>query len=247
MVQASSALEGPRRNQARRDQHPPVTDSKPDDETLRLALAENWAHARHMENLRERLNYLYWITWPAVLVFVSSDAANNPSLDRRAELAVVFLFVAIASAIALFANLKWTSEFANHVMAAALCAQKLGLNTRGEEPERKTSLDRLWVAGSYLPFGSLAGYMALPLPAPIFLTVGALMPMVECLGVGLAVGFLVGNLDGALNQVGITISPIPQGADIAVGLVVAAAMIRLARWTQVRAQAEIQHRYKDVV
>ena len=214
-------------------------------DNLRLALTENWAHARHVENLRERLNYLYWVTWAAALTFVSatSGTAGSDPLDRQAVLCVLFIFMAIVSLIALFATLKWTSEFANHVMGVATCAAALHLNAPAEPTSNRRGLDRVLLAGAYLPYEEPTGFMALPLIAPIFLTVGALMPMVECLGFGLALGFSVANLSGGLHQVGVDVSNVPLSLAIVVGVAGWLACVGLAFWVQQQTKANVSRRF----
>jgi hypothetical protein len=157
---------------------------QPSEPALIAALTQNWEHARHVENLRERLNYLLWVGWGGVLAW--SGIGDHDVV----EVAMVFLFLTIATLIALFATLKWTIEFANHIAGAAACARLLRLNRRSAPRATRQEVR--------LPYPEFVGAMSLPLQMPLFLNVGPLVAMVQCVGVAAASVVLVRNAREAL-------------------------------------------------
>ena len=97
------------------------TDDQENQADLFKVLQENFTHARHQETLRERSNYLYWITWVAALGLLSSTTG---SLNQyRME---IFLGLAVMSVVVLLCGLKWTAEYGNHLTAIACIAEDLG-------------------------------------------------------------------------------------------------------------------------
>lgn len=148
---------------------------------LRVALEQNWLHARHQENLRERQNYLYWVSWAAVLAYL-------PAADIALS-AAWFLFglIALFSAIVVSTSLKWTAEFDNHVTTAYFVAAELGL-IEPAQPAQVGRLASLFSVRKFLSYPEFRGYMALPLDLPIFLNVGATMVIAQTLGLAVAIG-----------------------------------------------------------
>jgi|GEM_PF-1986237 len=150
----------------------------PTREALLASVHENWAHARHQEQLRERHNYLYWASWAAVLAFAGSQGRSLGA----SEMCPIYLFLTVFSAVVLSTTLKWTAEFTNHLGAVYSASVKLGLI----EPEAiaRQSPRFRWLASVKLalPYPPFTGYMALPLDMPIFLNVGATMAIVQAVG-----------------------------------------------------------------
>jgi len=142
-------------------------------------LQENFSHARHQENLRERQNNVYWVMWGALLSFVYSKQGNV------GEYPLLFVFLFVVSIAVLLSTLKWTAEYGNHVAAVAIIAQRLGLNAPVTNPVA-TAKGR-----SPLPFVEFTGVMALPLRFPIALTVGAWMCGAHSFGIAAAAGLAV--------------------------------------------------------
>jgi hypothetical protein len=162
-------------------------------ESLLAALHENWAHARHQEQVRERHNYLYWVSWAAVVAFAGTQ---HLALSDVA-MAPLYVFLMLFSVVAVLATLKWTAEFSNHIAAVYKTSRKLRLIRPDPAPE-VTSRFR-WFASvkPALPYPAhLKGYMALPLDMPIYLNVGATMAIVQALGFAASVALFVWSLCG---------------------------------------------------
>ena len=165
----------------------------PGDETLLASLHENWAHSRHQEQMRERHNYLYWVSWAAVIAF----AATQKLALYDAVMWPLYVFLVLFSLVALFATLKWTAEFTSHIAAAYRTSRALGLVEPLSVPEKPSRFRWLASVKPALPYPShLRGYMALPLDMPIYLNVGANMAILQGLGLGASVALLIWSLSG---------------------------------------------------
>lgn len=165
-------------------------------ENLRFAIDQNWVHARHSQELREKLTGLYWLVWGAALYYLGTDQRDH------FQSAVLFIAIAVASMLAFASTLKWSAEFANHVAAVAVASRALGLNAAprrhrsrraGHTVRGPSRLERAMGIGGYLPYRPFTGVMALPLPAPIFLNVGPLFAAITMFGLSLSVGLAVAN------------------------------------------------------
>jgi len=97
---------------------------------LEKILTENFYHARHQENQRERNIIWYWAIWSAILAYIGRDGAFIDKIDDNYY---IFLLLAIISFASLLSTLKWSAEFANHISAIALISEKLGLNKLSNE------------------------------------------------------------------------------------------------------------------
>ncbi|MGD0122684.1 MAG: hypothetical protein ABSC46_09010 [Candidatus Limnocylindrales bacterium] len=165
----------------------------PPRESLLASLHENWAHARHQEQVRERHNYLYWVSWAAVLAFASTQKLALSDV----AMAPLYVFLMLFSAVAVFATLKWTAEFTNHIAAAYRTSLKLGLVEPVAAPEPSSRFRWLASVKPALPYPPrLTGYMALPLDMPIYLNVGATMAIVQALGFAASVALFVWSVSG---------------------------------------------------
>lgn len=184
----------------------PPADSKPSESALISALHENWLHARHAQELRDRLNNLYWVSWGAILALVKDDAVNRPSL---------FAFFVILSAVVISTSLKWTAEFANHIAAAYSVSERLGLVVPNRPGRRAISARRP------LPFPEHVGYMGFPLEAPIFLNVGATLTVAQCIGISVAIWLV------AYSFVGPTIASVLGVLSFGFSVVVCFSILRL--------------------
>jgi len=142
---------------------------------LLIALQENLEHARHQENLRERLTFMYWAAWSASIGFIYQKGGDLLSYPW------IFLLLFVISIPVLISTLKWSSEFANHMNAAASICNELGINI----PNIK---DR-----KFFTYPEFSGYMALPIKVPIYLNIAVILSIMECLGLALSVSlFLFG-------------------------------------------------------
>jgi hypothetical protein len=143
--------------------------------SLETALQENWNHARHVENLRERYNSFYWFLWAAILSYVGrkGDFGNNIQENKY-----LFGLLAVMSFAVLLTTLKWNAEFANHMAAVSACARKLRLNGDKNDASSK------W---NPLPYPEFVGYMGLPLKFPLPLNVSVWLALINCLGLAIAV------------------------------------------------------------
>lgn len=200
-----------------RQVHVPSDERLPTPESLRLSISENWQHARHAQELRDRLNNLYWISWGAVLAFMHvTTTGSNPASTSREERGLIFGLLALLSALVLSSTLKWTSEFANHVAAVYHGSLALGLVVPKEGAETKGWLDQIRHGGASLPYPPFRGYMALPLNMPIFLNVGAAISMILSLGLAVSTGLclqaLFGDSAGAVGGVVALVAAIIVGA-----------------------------------
>lgn len=158
-------------------------------ESLRFVIAQNWEHARHVENLRERLNNLYWISWGAVLAFVGTVGSAGGSATPTPVYTYLSFFLFVVSVIVLMSTLKWTAEFANHVAAVARASEELRLN-RVATANEASALP--WISrNQYLPYPEFKGVMALPLRWPLYLSVGGLMPIAQSFALSFALAFFV--------------------------------------------------------
>ena len=156
-----------------------------ENESLRLALQENFNHARHQENQRERYLTLYWLLWGAIIYFMAEKGTLIPKCGVL-EYAYVFGFLSVLSFIALIVNLKWNAEFANHIATAAAIAIKLNLN-------KKISIEE-GISKKLLPYSEFSGYLSLPMKFPVGLNVSAWLSAVLCGGVGISAGLSVFHL-----------------------------------------------------
>ncbi len=181
----------------------PQRDEKlPTPESLRLSISENWRHARHAQELRDRLNNLYWVSWGAVLAYLHVTASgSNPAPSE--EPALIFGLLALFSALVLSATLKWTAEFANHVAGVYHSSLALGLVTfdRHADSEsvatRKTWLRQILGGGASLPYPeSVRGYMALPLNLPVIFNVGPAITIIVSVGLSISTGLCLRVLFG---------------------------------------------------
>ncbi len=51
-----------------------------------FAVSENWQHARHAQERRDRLSSLYWLSWGAVLAYLhATSSGSRCRLARRAR------------------------------------------------------------------------------------------------------------------------------------------------------------------
>jgi hypothetical protein len=135
-------------------------------------LQENFTHARHQENLRERGINLYLLAWGAALGLVYTKGFELQKVP------VVFWGLGLMSFAILVSCLKWSAEYGNHIAAVALIAQKLELNTAVDVPKRRR----------ILPFSEFRGLMALPLHAPLYRNVGVIMSLLQSCGCAIAFG-----------------------------------------------------------
>jgi hypothetical protein len=143
--------------------------------SLEKALQENWSHARHVENLRDRYMALYWFLWAAILSYVGRQGDFETGIKQSAFL---FALLTLMSLAVLFSTLKWNSEFANHMAAAAATATALDLNRSNDDQKRASNTP--------LAYPEFKGYMALPLKFPIPYNAGVWLALTHCLGLGLA-------------------------------------------------------------
>ena len=94
-------------------------------EVILKCLEENFKHARHQEIQRNKLNYLYFVVWGAILSLYASGLSERTLL-------FVFCFLFIFSTIVFFATLKWNAEFTNHISAIARISFDLNINNEEE-------------------------------------------------------------------------------------------------------------------
>ena len=173
----------------------PQRDEKlPTPESLRLSISENWQHARHAQELRDRLNNLYWVSWGAVLAYMHVTASGSNPVSPQ-ESALIFGLLALFSALVLSATLKWTAEFANHVAGVYHSSLALGLvafdrKAEGEKAaKKKTWLRQILAGGASLPYPeSVRGYMALPLNLPVIFNVGPAITIIVSVGLSISTG-----------------------------------------------------------
>lgn len=167
-------------------------EDRPTAAALIAALQENWLHARHVENLRERQNYLYWVAWGAILAYLASSSGARSTISGP-DLTWLFVLMAVFSAVALSTSLKWTAEFGNHIAAVYYAAEELGLNKPAQmtdaSPTRgiRGKVRMFWSTRWALPYPEFRGYMALPLDLPIFLSVGPTMIVWQTIGLAVAI------------------------------------------------------------
>jgi hypothetical protein len=164
----------------------PASTQPPGEDTLKLALQENFNHARHQETQRERYNTVYWFLWAAVLAYVGRQGDFLGNLHQNAFL---FAFLAAISIATLVTSLKFNAEFANHLSSVAAIATRLGLNSSTTRQEANSNRP--------LPYPEFRGYLALPLSFPIYLNVGAWLSIIYCVGLALAVFLMVYGLTDA--------------------------------------------------
>jgi hypothetical protein len=153
--------------------------------SLETALRENWNHARHVENLRDRYNSLYWFLWAAILSYVGRQGDFGARIQENKYL---FGLLAVMSFAVLLTTLKWNAEFTNHMAAVSACARKLQLNA-----------DKNIGANDPLPYPEFVGYMALPLKFPLPLNVSVWLALIHCLGLALAVFLFFLGWTGSLK------------------------------------------------
>ena len=171
---------------------PAPSAAPPSEASLHAAMSHNLEMVKHAQDLRDRLNNLYWITWAALLAYLG---AANPKPEIVAG---VSAFLLVASVVVLLSSLRWSAEFANHVAAIGACARALRLNA-----DRVDDLSRrhLLLIGAYRPFDEFRGFVALPLRLPLFLHAGVLTCAYQSLGAAVATYGFVLNTD-SLNRWG---------------------------------------------
>lgn len=183
----------------------------PSDESLRLGVSENWQHARHAQELRDRLNNLYWVSWGAVLAYLHVTSSGSNPVSQE-EYALIFGLLALFSALVLSATLKWTAEFANHVAGVYHSSLALGLVSVDKDAEHddaakpKTWLRQILRGGASLPYPrSVRGYMALPLNLPVIFNVGPAITVIVSAGLSISSGLFLrvpfGNTVGVIGAV----------------------------------------------
>jgi len=124
--------------------------SGPSEDSLVVAIQENWAHARHVENSRGWHLNLFMAATAAVLavIFQEGPASVHNILSRYW---IVFVFLFVFSTYTFLAVTKLNLEFQNHIRAIQWASEELQLNRPISEK------------GGY----RYRGYMALPLPVGI--------------------------------------------------------------------------------
>lgn len=201
----------------------PREEKLPSPESLRLSISENWQHARHAQELRDRLNNLYWVSWGAVLAYlhVASSGSNPVSPEQQA---LIFFLLALFSALVLSATLKWTAEFANHVAGVYHSSLALGLVSVDKDSKiEKGAKGKSWLrqilrGGASLPYPrSVRGYMALPLDMPVVFNVGPAITVIVSIGLSISTGLFL---------------RIPFGDTVGVlgGLIVLACAVVVSAW-----------------
>ena len=180
--------------------------------SMHAAFAYNLEMAKHTQDLRDRFNNLYWITWAALLAYLG---AANP---RPEIVGSACVFLLIASITVLLSSLRWTAEYANHTAAVGSVALALHLNS--ERPGPTTFVRRFLLIGAFRPFVEFRGFVALPLRVPIWLHAGVLTCAFQSLGAAVAAYGVITNAR-VLNLAGLEFinpvwSPYAVGAGVAV-------------------------------
>lgn len=120
---------------------------------LYFAISENWARARHVEVLRDRLTATYWLVWAAALALLGLSERETAGTGPDAPfLVIVSLGLLGISFLVLGATLKWTAEYANHMAAIDTAARALHINKVAPTAAAHDSpglRDRLWSAGQW--------------------------------------------------------------------------------------------------
>jgi hypothetical protein len=173
----------------------------PTPESLRLSISENWEHARHAQDLRDRLTNLYWVSWGAVLAYLHATTTGANPLSSK-EAGFIFGLLALLSALVLSSTLKWTAEFANHVAGVYHASVALGLVTPRKDVTVQGWFNQILSGGASLPYPPFRGYMALPLNMPVILNVGPAVTVIVSVGLAASTGMCVrvwfGDLAGGL-------------------------------------------------